>query len=165
MISIEKSSIRIINVISPSSACAGLQHSANGFSVEFIEAVVDSYLQGFVLIEFAERNRFLKISIQPVSTVVWQDVFCYNSHTEPVIYVQYWTFTDKTTSHFFANTCSFYLESSAVMVAHLPSQHSGSEIKWVDGGKALFRVSTHLVSTVYTQVYALLIRVPLAHLQ
>uniref|UniRef100_H3D6Y0 Dedicator of cytokinesis 9b n=1 Tax=Tetraodon nigroviridis TaxID=99883 RepID=H3D6Y0_TETNG len=30
-------------------------------------------------------------------------------------------------------------------------QHSGSEIKWVEGGKALFRVSTHLVSTVYTQ--------------
>lgn len=31
-------------------------------------------------------------------------------------------------------------------------QHSGSEIKWVDGGKTLFKVSTHLVSTVYTQV-------------
>uniref|UniRef100_A0A8C2ZGX8 Dedicator of cytokinesis 9b n=1 Tax=Cyclopterus lumpus TaxID=8103 RepID=A0A8C2ZGX8_CYCLU len=29
--------------------------------------------------------------------------------------------------------------------------HSGSEIKWVDGGKPLFKVSTHLVSTVYTQ--------------
>uniref|UniRef100_A0A671Z224 Dedicator of cytokinesis 9b n=1 Tax=Sparus aurata TaxID=8175 RepID=A0A671Z224_SPAAU len=29
--------------------------------------------------------------------------------------------------------------------------HSGSEIKWVDGGKTLFKVSTHLVSTVYTQ--------------
>ncbi|XP_029696132.1 dedicator of cytokinesis protein 9-like isoform X2 [Takifugu rubripes] len=27
----------------------------------------------------------------------------------------------------------------------------GSEIKWVDGGKPLFRLSTHLVSTVYTQ--------------
>lgn len=26
------------------------------------------------------------------------------------------------------------------------------EIKWVDGGKPLFKVSTHLVSTVYTQV-------------
>ncbi|KAM9820909.1 LOW QUALITY PROTEIN: dedicator of cytokinesis protein 9-like [Neosynchiropus ocellatus] len=31
------------------------------------------------------------------------------------------------------------------------SKHSGPEIKWVDGGKALFKVSTHLVSTVYTQ--------------
>lgn len=31
-------------------------------------------------------------------------------------------------------------------------QHSGPEVKWVDGGKPLFRVSTHLVSTVYTQV-------------
>ncbi|XP_022057668.2 dedicator of cytokinesis protein 9 isoform X5 [Acanthochromis polyacanthus] len=31
------------------------------------------------------------------------------------------------------------------------NKHSGSEIKWVDGGKALFKVSTHLVSTVYTQ--------------
>ncbi|KAI1899017.1 hypothetical protein AGOR_G00078350 [Albula goreensis] len=30
-------------------------------------------------------------------------------------------------------------------------QHSGPEIKWVDGGKPLFKVSTHLVSTVYTQ--------------
>uniref|UniRef100_A0A8D0AW26 Dedicator of cytokinesis 9b n=1 Tax=Sander lucioperca TaxID=283035 RepID=A0A8D0AW26_SANLU len=29
--------------------------------------------------------------------------------------------------------------------------NSGSEIKWVDGGKPLFKVSTHLVSTVYTQ--------------
>ncbi|XP_068165077.1 dedicator of cytokinesis protein 9 isoform X5 [Antennarius striatus] len=27
----------------------------------------------------------------------------------------------------------------------------GSEVKWVDGGKPLFKVSTHLVSTVYTQ--------------
>ncbi|XP_074520400.1 dedicator of cytokinesis protein 9 isoform X4 [Halichoeres trimaculatus] len=31
------------------------------------------------------------------------------------------------------------------------NKHSGSEIKWVDGGKTLFKVSTHLVSTVYTQ--------------
>lgn len=31
-------------------------------------------------------------------------------------------------------------------------QHSGPEVKWVDGGKPLFKVSTHLVSTVYTQV-------------
>ncbi|KAL1021694.1 hypothetical protein UPYG_G00016730 [Umbra pygmaea] len=30
-------------------------------------------------------------------------------------------------------------------------KHSGPEIKWVDGGKPLFKVSTHLVSTVYTQ--------------
>ncbi|KAM9482210.1 dedicator of cytokinesis protein 9 isoform 2-T2 [Clarias gariepinus] len=30
-------------------------------------------------------------------------------------------------------------------------QHSGPEVKWVDGGRPLFRVSTHLVSTVYTQ--------------
>ncbi|XP_029926220.1 dedicator of cytokinesis protein 9 isoform X1 [Myripristis murdjan] len=31
------------------------------------------------------------------------------------------------------------------------TKHSGPEIKWVDGGKPLFKVSTHLVSTVYTQ--------------
>ncbi|KAM6958207.1 dedicator of cytokinesis protein 9-like isoform 1-T1 [Tautogolabrus adspersus] len=31
------------------------------------------------------------------------------------------------------------------------NKHSGSEIKWVDGGKLLFKLSTHLVSTVYTQ--------------
>ncbi|KAG7235399.1 hypothetical protein INR49_002710 [Caranx melampygus] len=31
------------------------------------------------------------------------------------------------------------------------TKHSSSEIKWVDGGKPLFKVSTHLVSTVYTQ--------------
>lgn len=31
-------------------------------------------------------------------------------------------------------------------------QHSGPEVKWVDGGKPIFKVSTHLVSTVYTQV-------------
>ncbi|XP_060724947.1 dedicator of cytokinesis protein 9 isoform X3 [Tachysurus vachellii] len=30
-------------------------------------------------------------------------------------------------------------------------QHSGVEVKWMDGGRPLFRVSTHLVSTVYTQ--------------
>uniref|UniRef100_A0A7N6AAY9 Dedicator of cytokinesis 9 n=1 Tax=Anabas testudineus TaxID=64144 RepID=A0A7N6AAY9_ANATE len=30
-------------------------------------------------------------------------------------------------------------------------KHSAPEIKWVDGGKPLFKVSTHLVSTVYTQ--------------
>uniref|UniRef100_A0A8B9QPS0 Dedicator of cytokinesis 9 n=1 Tax=Apteryx owenii TaxID=8824 RepID=A0A8B9QPS0_APTOW len=41
--------------------------------------------------------------------------------------------------------------------ANLPSgylsyqEHSGPEIKWVDGGKQLLKISTHLVSTVYTQ--------------
>uniref|UniRef100_A0A5F8GWC6 Dedicator of cytokinesis 9 n=1 Tax=Monodelphis domestica TaxID=13616 RepID=A0A5F8GWC6_MONDO len=30
-------------------------------------------------------------------------------------------------------------------------KHHGPELKWVDGGKPLLRVSTHLVSTVYTQ--------------
>uniref|UniRef100_A0A8C0XQH9 Dedicator of cytokinesis protein 9 n=1 Tax=Castor canadensis TaxID=51338 RepID=A0A8C0XQH9_CASCN len=30
-------------------------------------------------------------------------------------------------------------------------RHYGPEIKWVDGGKPLLKVSTHLVSTVYTQ--------------
>uniref|UniRef100_A0A8C1RTT8 Dedicator of cytokinesis 9b n=1 Tax=Cyprinus carpio TaxID=7962 RepID=A0A8C1RTT8_CYPCA len=29
--------------------------------------------------------------------------------------------------------------------------HSSPEIKWVDGGRPLFKVSTHLVSTIYTQ--------------
>lgn len=33
-------------------------------------------------------------------------------------------------------------------------QHCGPEIKWVDGSKPLLKVSTHLVSTVYTQVCA-----------
>uniref|UniRef100_A0A8C0ZZL9 Dedicator of cytokinesis protein 9 n=1 Tax=Castor canadensis TaxID=51338 RepID=A0A8C0ZZL9_CASCN len=33
-------------------------------------------------------------------------------------------------------------------------RHYGPEIKWVDGGKPLLKVSTHLVSTVYTQVRA-----------
>ncbi|KAJ3592631.1 hypothetical protein NHX12_007758, partial [Muraenolepis orangiensis] len=32
------------------------------------------------------------------------------------------------------------------------NKHSGPEVKWVDGGKPLFKVLTHLVSTVYTQV-------------
>ncbi|XP_038136166.1 dedicator of cytokinesis protein 9-like isoform X8 [Cyprinodon tularosa] len=31
------------------------------------------------------------------------------------------------------------------------SKHVSPEVKWVDGGKPLFKVSTHLVSTVYTQ--------------
>ncbi|KAJ8350269.1 hypothetical protein SKAU_G00253990 [Synaphobranchus kaupii] len=30
-------------------------------------------------------------------------------------------------------------------------KHSGPEVKWVDGSKPLFKVTTHLVSTVYTQ--------------
>ncbi|XP_046699682.1 dedicator of cytokinesis protein 9 isoform X1 [Silurus meridionalis] len=30
-------------------------------------------------------------------------------------------------------------------------QHTGPEVRWVDGGKPVFKVSTHLVSTVYTQ--------------
>eukprot|EP00062_Callorhinchus_milii_P020350 gi/632975902/ref/XP_007904488.1/ PREDICTED: dedicator of cytokinesis protein 9 [Callorhinchus milii] len=30
-------------------------------------------------------------------------------------------------------------------------KHSGPEIKWVDGAKHIFKVATHLVSTVYTQ--------------
>uniref|UniRef100_A0A8C4NS73 Dedicator of cytokinesis 9b n=1 Tax=Dicentrarchus labrax TaxID=13489 RepID=A0A8C4NS73_DICLA len=47
-----------------------------------------------------------------------------------------------------ANLPAGYL---AVIVARLSLQHSGSEIKWVDGGKTLFKVSTHLVSTIYTQ--------------
>ncbi|XP_028834946.1 dedicator of cytokinesis protein 9-like isoform X4 [Denticeps clupeoides] len=31
------------------------------------------------------------------------------------------------------------------------TKNSGTEVKWVDGGKPLFRVYTHLVSTVYTR--------------
>uniref|UniRef100_A0A8C5FL99 Dedicator of cytokinesis 9b n=1 Tax=Gadus morhua TaxID=8049 RepID=A0A8C5FL99_GADMO len=31
------------------------------------------------------------------------------------------------------------------------AKNSGPDVKWVDGGKALFKVSTHLVSTIYTQ--------------
>ncbi|KAH0624512.1 hypothetical protein JD844_032061 [Phrynosoma platyrhinos] len=31
------------------------------------------------------------------------------------------------------------------------NKHSGPEIKWVDGGKPLLKISTHLVSTIYTQ--------------
>ncbi|XP_029936017.1 dedicator of cytokinesis protein 9 isoform X1 [Myripristis murdjan] len=52
-------------------------------------------------------------------------------------------------------------ESHIPVAANLPAgylscqegvgKHSGPEIKWVDGGKPLFKVSTHLVSTVYTQ--------------
>nr|XP_061802809.1 dedicator of cytokinesis protein 9-like [Nerophis lumbriciformis] len=47
------------------------------------------------------------------------------------------------------------------VAAHLPAsylssqdavtKHSALGIKWVDGGKPLFKVSTHLVSTIYTQ--------------
>ncbi|XP_038671180.1 dedicator of cytokinesis protein 10 isoform X2 [Scyliorhinus canicula] len=32
-----------------------------------------------------------------------------------------------------------------------PGKANGSDIKWVDGGKPLFKVSTHVVSTIYTQ--------------
>uniref|UniRef100_A0A8D0CUD3 Dedicator of cytokinesis 9 n=1 Tax=Sander lucioperca TaxID=283035 RepID=A0A8D0CUD3_SANLU len=49
-------------------------------------------------------------------------------------------------------------ESQVPVAANLPAGylncqegHSGPEVKWVDGGKPLFKVSTHLVSTVYTQ--------------
>uniref|UniRef100_A0A673BM31 Dedicator of cytokinesis 9 n=1 Tax=Sphaeramia orbicularis TaxID=375764 RepID=A0A673BM31_9TELE len=49
-------------------------------------------------------------------------------------------------------------ESHIPVAANLPAGylscqegHSSPEIKWVDGGKPLFKVSTHLVSTVYTQ--------------
>uniref|UniRef100_A0A3Q2WBW1 Dedicator of cytokinesis 9 n=1 Tax=Haplochromis burtoni TaxID=8153 RepID=A0A3Q2WBW1_HAPBU len=52
-------------------------------------------------------------------------------------------------------------ESQIPVAANLPagylscqegaSKHLGPEVKWVDGGKPLFKVSTHLVSTVYTQ--------------
>lgn len=38
------------------------------------------------------------------------------------------------------------------LLLFLTLQHLGPEVKWVDGGKPLFKVSTHLVSTVYTQV-------------
>ncbi|XP_016894015.1 dedicator of cytokinesis protein 9-like isoform X3 [Cynoglossus semilaevis] len=31
------------------------------------------------------------------------------------------------------------------------TKHCGSEIKWIDGGKPVFKVSTYLVSTIYTQ--------------
>uniref|UniRef100_A0A665UX16 Dedicator of cytokinesis 9b n=1 Tax=Echeneis naucrates TaxID=173247 RepID=A0A665UX16_ECHNA len=49
-------------------------------------------------------------------------------------------------------------EQQLSVAANLPAGYLGtqdgnstSEIKWVDGGKPLFKVSTHLVSTVYTQ--------------
>ncbi|XP_064296718.1 dedicator of cytokinesis protein 9 isoform X7 [Phalacrocorax carbo] len=46
-----------------------------------------------------------------------------------------------------ANLPSGYLSYQEVGVG----KHSGPEIKWVDGGKQLLKISTHLVSTVYTQ--------------
>ncbi|NXY36684.1 DOCK9 protein, partial [Pomatorhinus ruficollis] len=46
-----------------------------------------------------------------------------------------------------ANLPSGYLSYQEVGIG----KHSGPEIKWVDGGKQLLRISTHLVSTVYTQ--------------
>uniref|UniRef100_A0A3B4YN95 Dedicator of cytokinesis 9b n=1 Tax=Seriola lalandi dorsalis TaxID=1841481 RepID=A0A3B4YN95_SERLL len=47
-------------------------------------------------------------------------------------------------------------EQQLSVAANLPAGYLGSQdgvtkIKWVDGGKPLFKVSTHLVSTVYTQ--------------
>ncbi|XP_042586626.1 dedicator of cytokinesis protein 9-like isoform X2 [Cyprinus carpio] len=53
-------------------------------------------------------------------------------------------------------------EQQVVVAANLPSgylsyqdnsskQHTGQEVKWVDGGRPLLKVSTQLVSTVYTQ--------------
>ncbi|XP_077439207.1 dedicator of cytokinesis protein 9-like isoform X1 [Vanacampus margaritifer] len=52
-------------------------------------------------------------------------------------------------------------EQQLPVAAHLPAgylscqdasaKHSGLDIKWVDGGKPLFKVLTHLVSTIYTQ--------------
>lgn len=42
--------------------------------------------------------------------------------------------------------------SNVLCPLHLSLQHSGPEIKWVDAGKPLFKLSTHLVSSVYTQV-------------
>uniref|UniRef100_A0A8D2NKH2 Dedicator of cytokinesis 9 n=1 Tax=Zonotrichia albicollis TaxID=44394 RepID=A0A8D2NKH2_ZONAL len=47
-----------------------------------------------------------------------------------------------------ANLPSGYLSYQEVGIG----KHSGPEIKWVDGGKQLLKISTHLVSTVYTQV-------------
>ncbi|KAM6286665.1 dedicator of cytokinesis protein 9 isoform 6-T6 [Spheniscus humboldti] len=46
-----------------------------------------------------------------------------------------------------ANLPSGYLGYQEVGIG----KHSGPEIKWVDGGKQLLKISTHLVSTVYTQ--------------
>ncbi|XP_069734792.1 dedicator of cytokinesis protein 9 isoform X1 [Phaenicophaeus curvirostris] len=46
-----------------------------------------------------------------------------------------------------ANLPSGYLSYQEVVTG----KHSGPEIKWVDGGKQLLKISTHLVSTVYTQ--------------
>ncbi|NXX92071.1 DOCK9 protein, partial [Centropus bengalensis] len=46
-----------------------------------------------------------------------------------------------------ANLPSGYLSYQDVVTG----KHSGPEIKWVDGGKQLLKISTHLVSTVYTQ--------------
>ncbi|XP_020568674.1 dedicator of cytokinesis protein 9 isoform X7 [Oryzias latipes] len=52
-------------------------------------------------------------------------------------------------------------ESHIPVAANLPAgylggqegttKHLSPEVKWVDGGKPLFKVSTHLVSTIYTQ--------------
>ncbi|XP_055361234.1 dedicator of cytokinesis protein 9 isoform X5 [Betta splendens] len=52
-------------------------------------------------------------------------------------------------------------ESQVPVAANLPAgylscqegtgKHTAPEIKWVDGGKSIFKVSAHLVSTVYTQ--------------
>lgn len=50
------------------------------------------------------------------------------------------------------NFYCFVCSEVPVLKTHLLLQQSGLELKWVDGGKPLFTLSTHLVSTVYTQV-------------
>ncbi|KAK1790469.1 hypothetical protein P4O66_014004 [Electrophorus voltai] len=43
------------------------------------------------------------------------------------------------------------LPSGYLLIKEPSSSKSGSEVKWVDGGKAIFKVSTTVLSTVYTQ--------------
>lgn len=75
---------------------------------------------------------------------IWSIVQC--GHTAPLIWIFFFELLEL----------PFYWSvSSTVIHTRLSLQQSGSEIKWVDGGKPLFTVSTHLVSTVYTQVNTL----------
>lgn len=70
-------------------------------------------------------------------------------------------------AHYISSTCFFFFLKEVLLILVLfyfnillhyftfplvCVQHSGPEIKWVDGGKQLLKISTHLVSTVYTQV-------------
>ncbi|EPY73001.1 dedicator of cytokinesis protein 9, partial [Camelus ferus] len=120
---------------------------------------VSSDLPNYVNSSYIPMKQFETCTKTPVTFEVEEFVPCIPKHTQPYtiynnhlyVYPKYLKY-DSQKSFAKARNIAICIEfKDSDEEDSQPLKHYGPEIKWVDGSKPLLKVSTHLVSTVYTQ--------------